>query len=480
MSDSMLMLILIAAGTATAAALALWKCELGFGAAWALLVGGLLAAIRAEAFLPALAAMGGFLLAITVSLLASDRPGKANWVHHACATTLLVTAAVMGIAFGMVLLGISGAISTFVFMVIATLYVVFNRKTIRARELEVVATLGSLMDQGLPLPQGLHAAADSQGGDRSRIFRRIARRVEGGMPLSRAMEGGWLRCPGWVVSLVRQSEQVGRVAHALRLAERRLRQELRSLSTPRAVSLVYPVLVILYALFVIMGLAIFVIPSFNSLFKNEGMIEKCSTIMWYVGLAGEVYSLLLPAVLIGLLVTGWTRLRARRVDRPRLLSRLGDLLKWNLPVGRWMERKAALAQVCEFVGLGLRSGTSAERVLAGTAELDVNLWYRRRLRKWHRLVEGGQSIPDAARQARLEPVLVWALEGSGGTADVPDVLEAVARTQRDQRDFRAAVLRNILGVGLVLGTALLIGGFAYALVTMLMSLIDSFTIAPTP
>ncbi|MFP4055164.1 MAG: type II secretion system F family protein, partial [Phycisphaerae bacterium] len=475
-----LLLILIAAGTAAAAALALWKCGLGFGAAWAVLVGGLLAAVRAEAFLPAVAAIGGFLLAVTVSLLAADRPRKPNWVRDACGVTLLFSAAVIGIGFGVVLMGLGGGVATFIFLVIATFYVILNRKTISARELEVVSTLSSLMDQRLPLPRGLHAAADSRPDGASKIFRRIARRVEAGIPLSRSMEGGWSRCPGWLVAMVRQGEQVGRVADALRLAERRLRHELRSLSTPRAVSLVYPVLVILYALSLINALSIFVLPSFQALFKDQGMQEEYDATAGFVYGAHEVYSLLLQGVILCLVVVGWTRLRARRVDRPRLLSRLGDLAKWNLPVARWMERKAALAQVCEFVGLGLRSGTSAERVLAGAAELDVNLWYRRRLRKWHRLVKGGQSIPDAARQARLEPVLVWALEGSGQSGDVPDVLEAVARTQRDQRDFRMAILRNIIGVGLVLVTALLIGGFAWTFVSVLRALLDAASVHPTP
>jgi type II secretory pathway component PulF len=468
-------LYMVLIGALLTLVLALVSCTGGFLASILFLVGSLALAIYVKSVSIALAGGLGFVLTMTVALLNADRSGRPGWVREAAGLSLLITAFTLAVIFGTVLVGLSGGISLVVFFAGVTVYVKLNRKTLLARELEVVSTLASLMDQHLPLASGLQAAASSASGKTRLTFRRIAHRLEKGLPLWQSMRDGWRMCPGWVVSMVREAETFGRLAGALRAARGRLAQELRSASVPRAISLIYPVFVILYVLFALQGIAIFVFPSFQEFLYDEGERSAIDWMVKYLLFAHNLYGPLMQVVVIVLISVVWSRLRARRADRPRIGSQLGDLLKWNLPIFRWLERKTALAQVADFLQLGLRSGASADRVIGGASELDVNLRYRRRLRKWHEMVLSGVSIPDAVRRARLEPVLAWAFEAPSGAGKVPEVLQTVARTQRAQRDHVAAICRSILAVGLVLLAALFVGGTAFGLVYILRHLIDLST-----
>ena len=464
-------LYMVAAGTALTLILAMRYCTLGFFASILLVVGSLVVAVQAGSVLIALAGGLAFILTMAVVLIKSDRPGRPDWVCEGAGILLLISAFMFFAGIGMALLGVFGMIFLAVFFAGAVAFVKLNSKTLRARELEVVSTLASLMDQRLPLVPGLRAAAGSSRGKTRQIYHRIAHRLEKGLPLWESLRNGWRMCPGWLVSMVRQAETFGRLAGSLQAAQRRLTQELRSAATPRAISLIYPVFVILYVCFVTRGLAYFVFPSFADIFRDEGMADLTEGTLDFLVFVDWVDGPILLAVVVVLLVMLWSRLRARRPDRPRIGSWLGDLLKWHLPVYGWLERKSALAQVAEFLQLGLRSQAPADEVIQGAAELDVNLLYRRRLRKWHRLVVAGEPIPNAARRARLEPVLGWVLATPGGARDLPEVLEALARTQREQHDHVAAICRNFVGVGLVLVAAALVGWVAFSFVYLISSVI---------
>ncbi len=134
-----------------------------------------------------------------------------------------------------------------------------------------------------------------------------------------------------------------------------------------------------------------------------------------------------------------------------MLSQLGDLLKWHLPILHWFERNRALAQVVGLLRISLNAGCPVNEAIRSTLQLDVNLYFHRRLARWLQCVERGDSIGGSARRCRLGNALAWAFEGGADTGNTPAVLELLQAHYRSNYSYRVNLTRFILWpVGIIM------------------------------
>jgi len=322
-----------------------------------------------------------------------------------------------------------------------------------ARVIHVFSTLGSSMRQNLPLPMALDCAATGREDSTGWILKRIKKWLVQGYSVVEAIRRGYPECPAQALALLSAAERVGQVPAAIEAigadAEVRANERIRV----RPVHPFYLVVVFSIMFLVLMGLMTFVIPQFKSVLEEMvgGQLPAPTRVL--LGIVGFVVFdhggliFLLSLFLIFVVIPAlWIRGRfcQRRPDRPYLSSRVGDYLKWHLPILHWFERNRAALQVVELLRLGEKAGCPVNEAIRGTLELDVNLCFRKRLARWLQRVEGGENIAAAARKCRLPSPLAWALEVGMTGGGAPAVLEMLESFYRSNYSFRVNLSRFIL------------------------------------
>ena len=144
-------------------------------------------------------------------------------------------------------------------------------------------------------------------------------------------------------------------------------------------------------------------------------------------------SLIILALIILVIIpfTIYTRFRPLRPDNPYRLSRMGDFIKWHLPILHWFERNYSMVQVVEMLRLSLNAGCTVDDAIRNTITLDINNRFKKCLRKWLEMVENGHNISNAVKESKLGSALSWAFDdkvNQGNTISILETLESFYRT----------------------------------------------------
>ncbi len=316
----------------------------------------------------------------------------------------------------------------------------------------VFSTIGASMRQNLPLPMALDCAATGRSDATARVLRRIETWMVKGYPLSEAISRGYSRCPSRALALLAAGERIDQLPAAVRAVEADMKSRAAERLKLRPVHPAYPVIMLIILFLFTMGLLQFVVPTFKAVLEEvvEGTAKlPVSTrvlihIMEPVTSGDGLLVLLLMAIVAIPLVWihgGWRR---RRPERPYLLSRLGDSLRWRLPILHWFENNRAMVQVVEVLAMSLNAGCPVNDAIRSTLKLDVNLCFRKRLARWLQLVEQGEPIGDSARRCGLSNALAWAFDGGAETGNTPAVLEMLQVYYRSNYSYCVNLARFIL------------------------------------
>ena len=172
----------------------------------------------------------------------------------------------------------------------------------------------------------------------------------------------------------------------------------------------------------------------------------------------------------------YVKFRPRRPERPLLVSRLGDFLKWHLPFLHWFENNYSLLQVVESLRLALGAGRTVNTAIAQTLNLDVNYFFRKRLSDWRVKVERGEDVADAARGCGLGETLAWAFDQKVNKGNTPAILETLETIYRSNYSYRVNLARYISWPCMILAIASCVGFVVYALFAPLVHMINTLTV----
>ncbi len=343
----------------------------------------------------------------------------------------------------------------------------------------VISTIGTSMRQNLPLATALEAAAGERRDRQGRILREISRWLVQGYSLNEALKRGFPRCPGNILALISVAERVEQVPLAIRAIEADMLQKARKSQQITPLHPIYPFIVIAITFFVVSGLMYFVIPKYLKIFSDfEAPLPHATQFLvhlmkfvwetfhgWLVA-AGGIAALFLIGIWIQVQV------RPRRPERPYLVSRIGDLLKWHLPVLHWFEKNYSLVQVVEFLRPALQAGCTVDQAIQYTLDLDVNRHYRKRLAGWLKKVEQGADVAEAARQCKVGNALAWAFDTNVNEGNTPAVLEMLEGFYRTNYSYRANLARFIMWPCVTVLLGLMVGFVVYAMFIPTIALIE--------
>jgi type II secretory pathway component PulF len=162
-------------------------------------------------------------------------------------------------------------------------------------------------------------------------------------------------------------------------------------------------------------------------------------------------------------VSIYVKFRPRRPDKPYLFSRMGDLVKWHLPIWHRFERDYSMVQIVELLRLSLNAGCTVNDAIRNTLGLDVNNCFRKRLRKWLNKVERGDNIAAAARKSKLGSPIAWAFDEKVNQGNTISILETLESFYRSNYSYSVNLARFILWPCVVLIMGVTVGFIVVAI-----------------
>ncbi len=413
-----------------------------------------------------------FFAAVIAVSVSRRKPGSERW-PQICAKwiliiflflLLLVTA---GVVFGP--LGFAGLIFFILFMSSIIAYALTSRHAVAAY---IISTIGSSMRQNLPLPMALESAAGGRADTRSIILQRIQKWLVQGYSLSESIKRGYPKCPGHAVAMIAAAERIDQLPLAIGAIEADLVTKADDRRRINPVHPLYPVIVIVFTFFILLSITTFVIPQFKNVLEEMlgGATLPFATRLlmgivrfiryefgWLIWLAFVLTIFVVVPVSIRV------RFRPRRPEKPYLLSRIGDYIKWHLPILHWFEKNYSMVQVVELLRLSLNAGYTVDDTIKNTLELDVNNCFRKRLKEWLERVKRGDNISTAVRESKLGPALAWAFDERVNQGNTLSILETLESFYRSNYSYYVNLASFIMWPCITLIMGLMVGFVIYAI-----------------
>jgi len=414
-----------------------------------------------------------FVATLTSVVLSRREPDSEEWPQKWAKRILvglvfLLLFATAAVLFGP--LGIVGSVFFALFVILVISYALISRHTIAAY---VLSTIGSSMRQNLPLSMALESASAGQSDKRAVILQRINKWLVQGYSLSESIKRGFPKCPSYAVAMITAAERINQLPLAIRAIEEDMAVKADESRRIKPVHLLlYPGFMIVIMFMIVFALMTYVVPRFQAVLAEvaDGAQLPAATrflfnIVSYVvydinGVFLAVTGFIVVAIVV---VSIRIRFRPRRPGKPYLLSRIGDFIKWHLPLLHWFEKNYSLVQVVELLRLSLNAGLSVNDAITNTLGLDVNNCFGKRLQKWLAKVEAGSNIAASARECKLSRPLAWAFDERVNQGNTPQILEMLESFYRSNYSYRVNLIRFIMEPFLVIVTGTMVGFIVYAI-----------------
>ena len=429
-------------------------------------------------------APGIFIITIITVLLSKPEPGDEQWPHVFAKGILilfvfLLLSVTLGVAFGP--LGVSGIVFFALLIGSIIAYALTSRL---ATDTYVISTIGSIMRQNLPLSMALESAAGGRADKRSRILNQIQKWLVQGYSLSESIKRGYPKCPGYAVAMIAVAERINQLPLAIQAIEADMLTKADERRKIRPVHPLYPVILMVFMFFMLLGVMTFVIPSYQTALAEmfEGPMLPAAT-RFLIGITSFVlfefawvtWPLLILLVIAIIPISIYIKFRPRRPHHPYLFSRMGDFIKWHLPVLHNFEKNYSLVQVVELLRLSLNAGCSVNDAIKNTLDLDVNNRFRKRLQRWLEKVEKGDNIAMAIRKSRLGSPLAWAFDEKVNQGNTLMILETLESFYRSNYSYYVNLARFIMWPCLILVMGAIVGFVVYAIFSPSILIIEALS-----
>ena len=232
---------------------------------------------------------------------------------------------------------------------------------------------------------------------------------------------------------------------------------------------IYPIAVMSIAGIILSVIMIFVIPSFEKMFKEIGVSLPAAT-TFLLDTAGLVksYFYLIP----GIPFLAWFAVKMiSRSEGGRLFL---DKVKIKIPVFGMILRKSTIARFSRTLGTLIASGVPILDALAIVKESIGNRVVGDAIENVHGSIREGESIAGPLAQSEVfDAIIVNMIEVGEETGELDKMLTKVANNYDDEVDAAVGALMSIMEPVLIVGMGITIGFIVVALFLPLVSLIEA-------
>ena len=320
--------------------------------------------------------------------------------------------------------------------------------------------LSTLIDAGLPILRSLRILEQQQKpGPMRMAIRMVAEDVESGVTLSDAMARHDKAFNALYTNMIRAGELGGVLDVILgRLAN--FMESSQSLKRKVRGAMIYPIAVISFAVLIVTGLMMWVIPAFEKIFREmgrelPGMTQNLINMSNWMRRVGWMVVLLSPVgIVLGLRL-------ARMSPTGRLIL---DRFKLAIPVIGRVVSKTGVERFCRTLGTLLSAGVPILEALNITRETAGNEVFSRALAKVRDGIREGESFADPLRQSRIvEPMVVNMIDVGEETGELDKMLEKVADTYAEEVGVLVSSMISLLEPLMVITLGGIVGYIVVAL-----------------
>ena len=294
---------------------------------------------------------------------------------------------------------------------------------VKLKELAVFSRqFATMINSGLSMLRALSILEEQQPNKAfAEILTEIRLEVESGSALSISMARHPEIFPPLMVNMIRAGEVGGFLDKVLvQIADNyesevRLRGKVKSAMT-------YPVVVLIMAILMSLGMLLFIVPTFAGLFTSLGGTLPAPTQM-LVNLSNFLKVAIVP-IIIGLIAFAVVWRKYKHTERVREFV---DPIKLKMPIFGQLFRKIALARFCRNLGTMLTSGVPILQSLDIVAETTGNTVVGDAVRDIQTSVRNGESITGPlAGHAVFPPMVVQMMAVGEDTGALDAMLHKIS------------------------------------------------------
>jgi type IV pilus assembly protein PilC len=237
--------------------------------------------------------------------------------------------------------------------------------------------------------------------------------------------------------------------------------------------MIYPIVVITFAVLIVAGIMIVVVPKFKDIFRDFGADLPGLTVMlinisdWFVHgrPPGWVVVFISPVVVVLLL---------KLIGKSKA-GRYGiDLVKLKIPILGTILSKTAVARFTRTLGTLVAAGVPILEAITISRDTCGNEVFARALSNVHDSIREGESFANPLRAARIcDPIVVNMIDVGEETGDLDKMLMKIADNYDDEVETLVAGLVSLLEPVMVVILGGIVGFIVVALFLPLVHLINA-------
>ncbi|MEX0742027.1 MAG: type II secretion system F family protein [Phycisphaeraceae bacterium] len=337
--------------------------------------------------------------------------------------------------------------------------------------------LSTLQDAGLPILRSLQILTEQQKpGKFKNALAETQSDVEGGAALSEAMAKHPKAFDRLNTKMVAAGEVGGvldiilqRLAEFMEKAER-LKRKIKG-------AMVYPAVVMTVAAGILLGIMIFVVPSFEEIFSDMDIELPAPTQLLIQSanwIAGVQEGQTIPGWLIivatpFLIMFAFKLIRKTRHGR----SATDHAVMWIPVVGKLVQLQA-IARFSRTLGTLISAGVPILEAILITRDTVGNAVYEKALQRVHDSIREGESFAEPLREAKVcDAIVVNMIDVGEETGDLDKMLSKIADNYDDEVDTAVGALVSMLEPIMVVFLGGTIGFIVISLFMPMISMIDA-------
>jgi type IV pilus assembly protein PilC len=296
-------------------------------------------------------------------------------------------------------------------------------KRIKLKDLAVMSRqFATMINSGLSMLRSLTILAEqTENKELARVLGEVAKDVETGVALSSALAKHPDDFPPLMVNMCRAGEVGGFLDSVLLQiaenyeAEVRLRGKVKSAMT-------YPVVVFVMAILAVVGMLLFIVPTFAKMFDTLGGELPAPTRLLVT--MSNLLKMGAPFILVGVIAGFVVWGKVKRKDRVRNFV---DPLKLKIPIFGTLFQKIALSRFARNLGTMMHSGVPILQSLEIVADTTGNVVVGRAVRDVQDSVRNGESLAGPlANHAVFPPMVVQMMAVGEDTGALDTMLHKIA------------------------------------------------------
>jgi type IV pilus assembly protein PilC len=330
--------------------------------------------------------------------------------------------------------------------------------------------LASFVRVGVPVTTAIQTFAEQASAKRLKeAYLAVVADLEAGTRLSVAFAAHPRVFPGILTDMIRSAEITGNLDTVLRQAAQHIEREASARRKIRA-AMTYPVIIAGFATVLTVGIIVFVLPQFTSLYAALG-VKVPGILSALLGLSAYVSAHALAITLAVLIVVVGMGL-ALRTNSGRYFV---DRLLLRIPVIAPMIRSSMIERFCRTLGDMLGAGVPISQTYGVVIANVRNRCYRRALEAVGPALAAGHGLYRPLQQSGVfTPAVVQMFRVGEETGHLDNNLTEAADMYQEELDYRLKRFTSFLEPAMIVFVGLMVGFIAVTLITSIYSLAGGF------